>query len=98
MASRVLRCKKLAAFLWEKLNFTPDKLLALLTRRQAAAAAALPPTSAPGNAPKPPEAGAETTPPATLPPFIPEHWIVLMCNDQVSTRVASLTPRFSTTT
>lgn len=71
LAGRGLRCKKLAVFLWEKLSFTPDKLHALLKRRQSLSlhANSIEPTT--------------ITQSATLPPFTPEHWIVLTCNDQV---------------
>ncbi|KAI0244364.1 hypothetical protein L0F63_003939 [Massospora cicadina] len=79
LASRVLRCKKVGNFVWEKLSFTPDKLLALLTKRQAMAAAA-----SPLSGPKPGvEASPEGVHSATLPPFTPENWIILRCNDQV---------------
>ncbi|KAJ9079148.1 hypothetical protein DSO57_1038506 [Entomophthora muscae] len=100
LAIRTLRCKKLATFLWEKLNYTPDMLLALLNRRQAAAAAAASLSSATATSNQKGNAGCpnENTPSATLPPFIPEHWIVLMCNDQVLCFKTSLTCRSSTAT
>ncbi|KAI9293814.1 WD40 repeat-like protein [Neoconidiobolus thromboides FSU 785] len=93
LASRTLRCKKLVGYIWDKLNFTPDILHNLLLNRQNQVKSEVNSNSTPTTTTTTDKIKAPL--PSTLPPFIPENWIVLSCNGQpVSLTMTLATVRY----